>query len=263
MSDSTILASLADGTYIFEHETANIDPARFNPMKFHLPLITGTLIKRYRRFLVDVRLADGSVLTAHCPNSGSMVSCCEPGRTVILSDSGDSSRRHALTWELIDMDGTWVGVNPAISRKIVNEAIEKKLVPSLARYDEIQRDASYGRKTKVDIVLHGMEENCFINIHNVTWVENDSAFFPDAINERAKMSLLELAEIAKQKHRAVAFYFVQRGDCARFMPAAQVDRDFMKLMLLAQNAGVEIVVYRGVVSPEGIDLGTTIPYALE
>jgi len=232
-------------------------------MKFTLPLLKGTLIKRYRRFLVDVRLNNDTVVTAHCPNSGKMIGCCEPGRPVILSDSQDSSRRHPLTWEMIDMETSLVCINPLLCRKLMYEAIEKKKIPSLSFFHDIEREAEYGLKAKIDVMLHGMEKNGFVNLYNVTWAEDDIAYFPDAVNPKAERSLNQLGDIAKQGHHAAAFFFVQRQDCSMLKPAEKVDRNLMKALLGAHNAGVEIIVYRASVSPQGISIGTPIPYSLQ
>lgn len=232
-------------------------------MKFTQPLLLGTLIKRYRRFLVDVRLDDDTVVTAHCPNSGKMIGCCEPGRAVILSDSQDRSRRHPLTWEMIDMGSSWVCINPLLCRKLMYEAIEQKHIPSLSFFHEIVKDVDYGIQTKIDVMLHGMEKNGFVNLYHVTWAENGVAWFPDTVNAKGERSLTRLAEIAKQGHHAAAFFFVQREDCTMLKPAEKVDRDLMKALLAAHNAGVEIIVYRAHVTPEGISLGTPIPYSLQ
>ncbi|MFN0157320.1 MAG: DNA/RNA nuclease SfsA [Bacteroidota bacterium] len=232
-------------------------------MTFTLPLLHGTLIKRYRRFLADVKLEDGSVVTAHCPNSTTMTGCCEPGRPVVLSDSQDDNRRHPLTWELINMNDSWVSINPLLGRKIALRAIEEKIVPSLSFFHESQREAHYGIRGKIDLILHGMEKNGFVNLFTVTWAENGIALFPDVVNERAEKSLRQLAEIAKQDHHAAAFFFVQRGDCRVFKPAEHVDKDFMKAMIAAQSAGVEFLVYRADVTGSSVDLGTPIPCSLE
>lgn len=231
-------------------------------MKFQAPLVKGILIKRYRRSLADVKLNDGATITAHCPNTTAMLGCYKPGNPVILSDSGNPSRRHRHTWELINMDGTWVCVNPMMAKKVIYEAIEKGMIPSLSEYREIDREATYGTGTKIDMILHGMERNCFINIYPVTWTENGTALYPDFASERVTKSLLGLNEIVKQEHSAMAFFFVQRGDCTRFKPAEQIDRTFLKAMLSVESKGVEIMVYRAAVTEEEISLGEPIPYSL-
>ena len=232
-------------------------------MRFPGPLIKGTLVKKYRRFIVDVRLEDGTMVTAHCPTMGVMNVVPETGRPVMLSDSGLETRRHRLTWELIDIDGTWVGVNSSVPLRVLIESIEQHLIPSLKGFGEAQVEATYGHGNKIDVMLPGMELNCFINTFQVNWVENNVALFPDTPSPRMTKSVQQLTEIATQGHRAIAFFFVQRSDCSLFKPAEHVDKDFLKAMLTAQSAGVEIMSYRAHVTPKAITLGTPLPYSLE
>jgi sugar fermentation stimulation protein A len=232
-------------------------------MRFTSPLIKGMLVKKYRRFIVDVRLEDGTMVRAHCPTMGVMNTVPETGRPVMLSDSRLESRRHPLTWELIDINGTWVGVNSSVPLKVLIESIEQHLIPSFKGLGEPQVDATYGHGNKIDVMLLGMEHNCFINTFPVNWVENDVALFPDTPSPRMTKSVEQLTEIAKQGHRAVAFFFVQRSDCSLFKPAEHVNKNFLKAMLAAQSAGVEILAYRGHVTPKAITLGKPLPYSLE
>ena len=238
-------------------------PQTATAMRFPSPLIKGTLIKKYRRFIVDVKLEDGSVVTAHCPTMGPMNGVSEPGQPVMLSDSGLDTRRNRLTWELINIDGTWVGVNSAAPPKVLIEAVGEKRIPSLNGLGEIQADVTYGHGNKIDVMLLGMEHNCFIDTFSVSWVENDTALFPDSPSPRMTKSIRQLKEIAEQGHRAVGFFFIQRGDCSVFKPAKQVDKEFHKSMLAAQHAGVEIMVYQGHVTTEAITLGTPLPFSLD
>lgn len=223
----------------------------------------GKLVKRYRRFLVDVQLDDGSTVTAHCPNSGTMVGCCEPGRPVLLSQSKDPHRRNAYTWEMINMYGTWVGVNVSVPRKVVAESLRSNLVPPFTSFSDLALDAEYGRGKTIDILMQGQEHNLFMNVYHVAWAENRVAKFPETPNARARKGLTDLTEVAEQGHRAVAFFFVQRGDCDVFAPAVDVDPEFAKIMRKAQHQGVELMAYRADVSPEGISLGVPIPCALD
>ena len=232
-------------------------------MHFPSPLIRGILIKKYRRSIVDVRLEDGSHVTAHCPTMGTMNAVPDTARPVMLSDSGLDARRHKLTWELIDIDGHWVGVNSSMPRKVLIESIVQRLIPSLKGFGEPQADATYGIRNKIDVMLLGMEHNCFINTFPVSWVENNVALLPDAPSPRMNKSVQQLTEIARQGHRAVAFFFVQRTDCTVFKPAENVDKDFLKALLAAQSAGVEIMVYRAKITLEAITLGKPLPYSLE
>ncbi len=232
-------------------------------MKFSTKLIGGRLVRRYRRFLVDVQLDSGAIVTAHCPNSGTMVGCSEPGSYVLLSESNDRHRRNAYTWELTNMNETWVGINVAMARKVVAESIQAKLIPSLQNYRELLIDAEYGRGNKVDVMMHGSDQNVFINVYHVAWAENRTARFPETPNARARKGLKELTEIAAQGHRAIALYFVQRADCDSFSPSPSIDPEFKKLFHAATNQGVEIMAYRAAITPEEIALGIPIPCALD
>ncbi len=232
------------------------------PMKFPTPLVTGTLIKRYRRSLVDVKLEDGSTVTAHCSNVTPLLGSYQPGNRVVLSDSGNLSRRHRLTWELIEMGGIWVCVNAAMARRVVFEALKEKAIPSFAEYHEVDREGTYGTSGKVDLILHGMQQNCFMNVYPVTWVEQGLAQYPDYRSERATASLLKLAEIVRGGHSATAFFLVQRGDGTSFKPAEKIDRAFLKALLKLESVGAQIVVHRAVVTPEEITVGESLPYSL-
>jgi len=232
-------------------------------MRFPSPLIKGTLTKKHRRFIVDVTLEDGTMVTAHCPTMGRMQGVSEPGRPVMLSDSGLETRRNRLTWELTDINGTWVGMNSSVPLKVLIESIEENRIPSLKGFGEIQVGATYGHRNKIDVMLQGMEHNCFIGTFHVSWAENGVAFFPDVPSPRITKSIHQLSEIARQGHRAVAFFFVQRDDCTLFKPADDVDKVFLKAMLAAQSSGVEIMVYQARITTEAITLGTPLPCSLE
>jgi len=249
--------------YIFYHDFEFARSHQLNArMKFRSPLIRGTIVKRYRRSLVDVKLDNGRIVTAHSPSLGPMTGCYEPGRPAMLSDSHDPNRKHPLTWELIDMGGIWVGVNPSAAKKVLVEAIDTSGIPSLAGYETL-KETTYGRNKKTDLILQGMEHNCFINTYSVSWAENDVALFPDAVSTRATTQLRELAEIPTEGHRSIAFFLVQRSDCSRLTIAAGINSELQQALRGARNAGVEILVYRSVVSPEEITLGSPIPCIID
>jgi sugar fermentation stimulation protein A len=228
-------------------------------MKFPQPLVRGTLLRRYRRSLVDVRLEDGSTITAHVFNVGPLPGCCERGSKVLLYDSGDVTRHHPFTWELVEVNGTWVGVNPTMSRKIVREAIIEGAVSRLQGY-AIQEEAVYGKRRKSDFVLQNLKENCFIHLHPVCWVENGQAFFPEATSALPRRSMQELADIAKRGHRAVAFFHILRNDCRTLRVAPRVDGHTARAIERAQKEGVEFIAYTSDVSPEEITLGSPVRF---
>lgn len=231
-------------------------------MKFVSPLIPGILVKKHRRSLVDVKLESGSIVTAHCPTRAALNGCTDAGSPVMLSDSGDPTRRNPFTWELVRVRTTWVCVNAGAPAEVLYETVKAGTLPGFTDIHEIQRDALYGRGSRIALVLHGMEQNCFINVYSVTWGDNGDALFPDAPNPRVTTSIRELTEIAEQGHRAVAFFFVQRGDCTVFKPAETVDKDFLKAMIAAEGGGVEMLVHGAQITMDGITLGDRLPYAL-
>jgi sugar fermentation stimulation protein A len=180
-------------------------------VQFAEPLHSGILIKRYKRFLADIRLDDGKVITAHCPNSGSMKTCKTTGWRVLLSDSGNPKRRYPYTWE-------------------------------------------------IDILLEKGTEVCYIEVKNVTLVEEDGCYyFPDAVTERGRKHLQELMACVRQGQRAVMFFVIQRSDGSLFKPAAHIDPVYAETLKEAQQAGVELLAYRAEVSSEQITLNEKIP----
>ena len=144
-------------------------------------LIPGTLVKRYKRFLADVKLAAGEVVTAHCPNSGSMKACREPGRPVYLSFHDNPKRKTKYTWELIEMPTSLVGINTLVSNRLVAESIDAGMVADLNGYDHITREVKTAYNSRLDILLsNGDTDRCFVEIKNCTLVKDGIAFFPDA-----------------------------------------------------------------------------------
>jgi len=231
-------------------------------MKFKSPLIAGTIVKRYRRSLADVKLESGELVTVHSPGLGPMTGCYQPGMPVLLSDSQDTSRKHGLTWELISIDNTWIGINPSVARKVLQESVESGVIPSLRSY-QIQRETRYGLNRRTDLILQGMENNCFINAYSISWVENGDALFPEVPNPRVRDQIAELGDITAKGHRAMIFLFVQRDDAVRVRLADEIDADIPGALRVARTAGVEIVAYRARITREEIDLGDQIDIAFD
>jgi len=226
-------------------------------MRFKTPLLQGTILKRYRRSLADVRLSSGKVVTVHSPGLGPMTGAYEPGSPVFVSDSQDTSRKHGLTWEMISIKGTWIGINPVVARKVLQESIEVGGFPSLTSY-QIQRETRYGLNKRADLILQGMENNCFINVYSVSWVENGDALFPDARNDRICEQVRSLSEVATNGHRAMIFFLVQREDARQFRFAGNIDPQTVKAIQEAQTLGVELFAYNARITPEEIFLGTQL-----
>jgi len=231
-------------------------------MKFNTPLIEGTLVKRYKRFLADVELYDGTTITAHTPNTGSMKGCCTPGSRVWLRDSGNPKRKYPLSWELIETKpGVIVGINTLLPNKLVNEAIKQGVINELQGYSKIRPEVRYGNEnSRIDLLLEdGSKPKCFVEIKNVTLVEDAVGLFPDAISERGTKHLRELTTVVKQGNRGIIFYCLQRNDAWEIRPADMIDPVYGKTLREAISQGVEALAYRAHVTTEEIYLCEPLP----
>jgi len=226
----------------------------------NLPDLTpGTLIRRYKRFLADIELEDGSAVTVHCPNSGSMKGCAAPGNRVFLSTSSNPGRKYPYTWELVQVDGFWVGINTALPNRLVHEAILNGTVQELQGYTVIRPEVPYGEHSRIDLLLEGPSGRCFVEVKNVTMVEGNRALFPDAITTRGQKHLHELMRVVREGDRGVIFFTVQRGDGDSVSPADGIDPEYGRLLRLAMTSGVEAFAYRASVSPTQIVLHKRLP----
>lgn len=236
-------------------------------MKFKTPLIKGTLIKRYKRFMADVTLEDGTVVTAHCANSGSMLSVKDEGATVWISPADNPKRKLKYTWEIIEIGGHNVGINTGHPNKIVAEAIEDGIIPELTGYDSLRREVKYGKNSRIDIFLESDgKPPCYVEVKNVTMKRDlgpdGIAEFPDAVTSRGAKHLVELADMVAEGHRAVMFYLVQRPDCPSFSIAGDIDPEYEAGLVKAQAAGVEVLCYQCRVTPQEIAISSAIPMDL-
>jgi sugar fermentation stimulation protein A len=223
-------------------------------MRFKSRLLRGTLIQRYKRFLADVRLADGEVVTAHCTNTGSMMGCKEPGSAVYLSRSDNQNRKLRYTWELIKADGTWVGINTMHPNRLVPEAVDAGVISKLRGYQTMRREVKISAHSRLDLCLEGRNGCCFVEIKNVTLAMNGTAAFPDAVSERATKHLKELMRLKRRGHRAALVFVIQRADCEYFRPADEIDQEYGRWLRRAIKAGVEALPYRARVTPREIVL---------
>jgi len=222
-------------------------------LKFKSPLIKGVLLQRYKRFLADIRLENGEIITAHCPNSGSMKSCNVPGNPVMISHQDSPTRKLKYTWEMIQIDGKWVGINTGHPNKLVAEAVGNQQIPDLTGYPVIRSEVKVGKHSRIDLVLENSDEQCYVEVKNVTLLEDGQAKFPDSITERGQKHLKELMALKKQGHRTVIFFVVQREDARSFAPADDIDAMYGKLLRKAVlRSGVEALVYQWRLSPEEI-----------
>ncbi len=235
-------------------------------MKFPDPLIPGTLVRRYKRFLSEVEIGDGEPVTAHCPNPGSMLGVDAPGSRVWLSPSRNPERKLHYTWELIDVAGELVGINTFHPNGLVAAALAEGAVSELDGYASIRREVRYGTNSRIDLLLEGDgRPPCYVEVKNVTMRRGRDADapaeFPDAVTARGTKHLGELAEVARQGGRAVMFYLVQRGDCRRLAIAADIDPRYGEAYSRAVAAGVEVLCYGCRVTPDEIALSTPLATA--
>lgn len=229
-------------------------------MRFPDPLVPGRLVRRYKRFLADVELADGEIVTAHCANPGSMLGLVEPGSDVWLSPARNPKRKLKYTLELIRADGGLVGINTAHPNGIVAEAIGIARVPELAGYAHLRREVRYGRNSRIDILLEDeVLPACYVEVKNVHLRRApELAEFPDSPTLRGAKHLAELADVVDVGGRAVMFYLVQRADCQRFALAGDIDPEYARSFEEARGRGVEALCYSCMMTTAGIELASRL-----
>ena len=226
-------------------------------------LIPATLLKRYKRFLADVRLETGEIVTAHCPNTGSMKGCSEPGRPVYLSSHDNPKRKYKYTWELIAMPTSLVGVNTLVPNRLVFKSIDQKLIPELSEYNSIRREVKIGEHSRIDLMLtDGGAKRCYVEIKNCTLVSEGIARFPDAVTYRGLKHIIELENLAEAGHRCMMFYFIQRMDAQVFRPADHIDPAYGRALRLSVAKGIEVLAYDVCIDLQGIELNKKIPCEL-
>ncbi len=231
-------------------------------MRFQTPLVPARLIRRYKRFLADMRLADGTEVVAHCPNPGRMMGLDAPGLPCWLEPNDDARRKLNYGWRLAELpDGHVAGIDTAVPNRIVREALLARAVPELAAYGTVRAEVRYGRASRVDFLLTepGLPD-AYVEVKNVHLRRSgDWAEFPDCVTVRGARHLDELAGMAAQGHRAVMLYVVQRTDCARFRLAEDIDGNYAAAAARAQSAGVEMLCHGCAISPQAITLDGPLP----
>lgn len=232
-------------------------------MIFNLPLLPGLLVRRYKRFMADIELQDGTAVTAHCPNSGAMLGLTTPGTPVWISKASNPARKLAYTWEMAEIEGTIVGMNTSHPNALAEEAIRKEQIPSLQGYSSLKREVKYGVNSRIDILLEGKTGDlCHVEVKNVHLKRGTQALFPDSVTERGTKHLHELSTVVDEGGRAVMLYVIQRNDCESFSLAADIDPTYAKAALQAKDHGVEFIAYTCDISPEFIQISKEIPVLL-
>ncbi|MFN8847092.1 MAG: DNA/RNA nuclease SfsA [Bdellovibrionales bacterium] len=230
-------------------------------MHFGQPLIKGKMVKRYKRFFADVEL-EGTLVTAHCPNTGSLKTCWQEGKVAYLSESKNPDRKLKYTLELTESPtGVLVGVNTAWPNKLVKEAFESKKISDWSAYDKIEMEVKISKETRLDACL--VKKNgskCYIEVKNVTLWDQGVALFPDAETTRGQKHLKELMLLKEQGHEAEIIFVIQRGDCHSFSPAVDFDPVYSLLLKQAFEQGVRIRPLKVQVSPIGLEVtGESLP----
>ncbi|MDO8408709.1 MAG: DNA/RNA nuclease SfsA [Phenylobacterium sp.] len=232
-------------------------------MDFPQPLKRGQLIQRYKRFLADIVLEDGTEITAHCPNPGAMLGLNMPGLPVWVSRSPDPKRKLAHTLELVEVDGGLVGINTMHPNRLVAEALAADAIPELSGYASHRREVKYGQASRIDFLLEEPDRpRCWLEVKNCHLRRAGTlAEFPDCVAARSTKHLRELVAMAAQGDRAVALFVVQRTDCDAFAACHDLDPAFARGLEAAAEAGVEVLVYGCDLSPERVSIGGQMPWA--
>ena len=226
-------------------------------MQFQSNLVSGRLVKRYKRFFADVELSNGRIVTAHCPNTGSMLGLAKHGVKVWLEPNEDPRKKLKYSWKLVDHEnGHFTGVDTSIANKIVYEALLQRKILEVLDYDIILREQKYGANSRVDFLLRNGSKTCYLEVKSVTLCRQKKiAEFPDTVTSRGAKHLKELSKTVSTNTRAIVLYLVQRSDCNYFKIADDLDQTYLNETILSKNSGVEFVSYRVNFLSNGIELG--------
>ncbi|MBK9294267.1 MAG: DNA/RNA nuclease SfsA [Oligoflexia bacterium] len=232
-------------------------------MKFENPILKGTLIKRYKRFLADVKLASNEIILAHVPNSGSMMGVSQSGSPCLLSVSSNPKRKIPYTLEMVQTaPNNWVGVNTSKTNHLVREAFENKLIPHWKKFNNIKAEVKINPQTRLDFLLTNKKEKLWVEVKNVSMSIPPWATFPDAKTLRGQKHLKELMSLAKKGDKAEIVFIVQRQDCKKFRPCHEIDPEYTKLLQKAFKAGVKISCWACKVGQNEITVFRRLPVIL-
>ena len=230
-------------------------------MDFAKPLIRATLIRRYKRFLADVTLADGHEITAHCANPGAMTGLAEPGTVVWLEPNDDPKRKLRYSWKLAEIGGALIGIDTAMPNKLIAEALRARAVPELSAYSTVRPEVKYGENSRIDFLLtqEGLPD-CYVEVKSANLSRKAGLCeFPDTVTKRGAKHLDELSAMVTAGHRAAMLYLVQRSDSSAFALADDIDPTYAANFKTAQSAGVEAICYRADLTLKGASFGQPLP----
>ena len=229
-------------------------------MKFKERLLQGSLVKRYKRFFVDIKYKN-KIITGHCPNSGSMMGLLNIGNKIWFSESDKLNRKLKYTLEIIEVEKKMVGINTLLTNKIVLEALNCKKINSLIKFNDINTEVKFSNNTRFDFLLLNNKEKCFLEVKNVTLVRGKKmAEFPDAITSRGTKHLNELCNAKKKGYQSYILYLIQREDCDSFKIAKDIDKKYKTAFDKALKSGVKILCYDCKLNNEEIKLNNQINY---
>ncbi len=230
-------------------------------MRFQTPLVPARLIRRYKRFLADIQLEDGTEVTAHCANPGSMMGLKEPGIKIWVEPNDDPKKKLKYGWRLVDHEnGHFTGVDTSLPNRALRAAIMAHEVPELSNYGTVRPEQKYGENSRIDFLLQeeGLAD-AYVEVKSVTLSRQPGlAEFPDSVTARGTKHIRELTRMAHQGHRAIVFYLVQRTDCNQMMLARDIDPTYAEAFAAARAAGVETFAYDTYITPEAITLGRRV-----
>ncbi len=227
-------------------------------------LTEGTLVRRYKRFLADVELPGGEVITVHCPNTGAMTGCAEPGWRVWLSRSSSSKRKYPHTWELVETDKGMACVHSARANAVVREAFVAGRIPGFEDYRDIRSEVKYGEGSRADLLLASDTGQVFVEIKSVTLCrENGVGVFPDAVSDRARRHVRELQAVRQETTRALLFFCVFHEGIRHVSAAGDIDPGYRQALSEAVAGGLEVSAWRASVSTAGIELSQPLPFTLD
>ena len=238
-------------------------------MKFSPSLLRGTLIKRYKRFFADVELEDGTIVTAHCPNTGAMSGCAEPGYTVFLSESTNPKRKLKYTWELAQtFDGHFIGINTHNANKLVAEALDNKVLKEFSDITRWKAEVTPPTaNSRFDFALE--RENTqhqgiieYMEVKSVTLAENSKGFFPDAVTQRGAIHCSELARLAESGIKTSLLFCVQHTAIESVQVAEYIDPTYAESVKKAADAGVSLLAASCIIDEQKILLNQTLPLIL-
>jgi len=237
-------------------------------IKFEHPIVQGRLVRRYKRFFMDVRRDDNDeVVVAHTANTGSMKGLLDEGNGVLLTYNPSPKRKLEYSVQALKVGRTWVGCNTHVPNQFVAQAIEAGVIPALDGYDTLKREVKYGEdgRSRIDVYLSDSNARlpaCYVEVKNVTLKEDKAASFPDAVTTRGQKHLRDLMGVMREGFKAALVFFVQRTDCTHFAPADEIDPEYGALLREAVSKGLIVVPLEVKVTPKGLFFNKELPFDL-